>query len=86
MLSALLIFLAAVEGAAVAADKEDVKPGIPLGPRLAFSTDSVDFGRVPTGQIVAHSFDFINSGDAPLKIEDDPRAKGKLRLKVVKGC
>ena len=37
-------------------------------PKIVFNEESHDFGRVPQGPQLQYSFEFVNKGNAPLKI------------------
>ena len=39
-----------------------------IGPRITFSTENYDFGKILTGETVKHTFYVTNTGDAPLDI------------------
>jgi hypothetical protein len=51
-----------------------------VGPRLALDETSWDFGVVPLGTPVAHTFVYRNVGDAPLVCASQPS------VQVVEGC
>jgi hypothetical protein len=56
--------------ASPAADQAvEPKPEGPLG-ELSFSETSFDFGTVKEGQIIEHTFNFTNTGEAPLVIQN----------------
>jgi hypothetical protein len=38
-------------------------------PSIEFKTESYDFGTVPTGDKIEHTFDFKNSGNEDLEIK-----------------
>jgi len=38
-------------------------------PKIVFNEESHDFGRVPQGPQLQYNFEFVNKGNAPLKIE-----------------
>jgi Protein of unknown function (DUF1573) len=44
-------------------------PASGLQPKVVVEVDEFDFGRVPFGQTVRHSFRFANQGEAPLQLE-----------------
>ena len=48
-------------------------------PRIVFSEDSVDVGKVPPGASLAYTFHFENLGDGPLVIED-------VSVEALEGC
>lgn len=50
------------------------------GPRLEFAEQVADYGDVPIEETVDHSFEFTNTGDAPLLIEGNPT------VQTVAGC
>lgn len=49
------------------------------GPAYKFAHESFNFGTIQQGQVVEHSFQFVNSGDEPLVIVD---AKGSCGCTV----
>jgi hypothetical protein len=49
------------------------------GPAMAFDAKSVDFGDVPLNTPVSYAFEFANTGDATLQIED-------VQVKTLEGC
>ena len=49
------------------------------GPRASYATDAVDFGRIPLGQGVSHTFFIKNTGGASLDIKE-------VKLDLVEGC
>lgn len=53
--------------ASTAATPEE-RPEGPL-PEFSFASDVYDFGAIPEGQIVEHTFTFTNTGEAPLIIQ-----------------
>ena len=53
---------------ASAAPAPEVKPEGPL-PEFNFASETYDFGTVPEGQVVEHTFTFTNTGEAPLIIQ-----------------
>ena len=38
-------------------------------PKIVFQEDSHDFGKVPQGPQLQYNFEFVNKGNAPLKID-----------------
>ncbi len=50
------------------------------GPAIHFPTTSVDFGQVPLDTSVSYAFEFVNTGDDTLRIED------LSQMKVLEGC
>ncbi len=46
----------------------EIKPEGPL-PEFSFSSETFDFGTISEGEIVEHTFSFINTGEAPLIIQ-----------------
>ena len=38
-------------------------------PSIVFDKESYDFGTVPQGDVIEHTFDFTNAGDEELIIE-----------------
>ncbi len=50
------------------------------GPAIYFPTTSVDFGQVPLDTSVSYAFEFVNTGDDTLRIED------LSQMKVLEGC
>lgn len=53
-----------------------IDPSIPV-PVVTFDQMSFDFGNIPAAQTVVHAFLVINTGQAPLQLED---------VKAVRGC
>ena len=49
------------------------------GPAMSFDSKSVDFGNVPLDTPVSYAFEFANTGDATLQIED-------VQVKTLEGC
>jgi len=49
------------------------------GPAMSFDVKSVDFGNVPLNTPVSYAFEFANTGDATLQIED-------VQVKTLEGC
>jgi hypothetical protein len=49
------------------------------GPAMFFDATSVDFGDVPLDTPVSYAFEFANTGDATLQIED-------VQVKTLEGC
>ncbi len=48
-------------------------------PRLSFTQDSVDVGKIPPGVVLDYTFHFKNVGDAPLVIEG-------VSARALEGC
>jgi hypothetical protein len=46
----------------------EVKPEGPI-PEFNFSSETFDFGAIPEGEVVEHTFTFTNVGEAPLIIQ-----------------
>ena len=46
----------------------EVKPDGPI-PEFSFSSETFDFGAIPEGEVVEHTFTFTNVGEAPLIIQ-----------------
>lgn len=67
ILSVAIIFCLAFS--ASAQDAELVTP-TPPGPYIKFSEMSHDFGDIEQGEKVAYTFEFTNSGDAPIVISN----------------
>jgi hypothetical protein len=55
-------------------------PATVEGPRLVFTEQVADYGDVPIEETIDHSFEFTNTGDAPLVID------GKPTVQTVAGC
>lgn len=53
--------------------------GAPSGGRLEIAETEYDFGQVPVGETVTHSFRISNSGDGELRL-------GELQTKMLEGC
>lgn len=51
-----------------------------LGPRLAVSTERIDFGRQPFDKIVRAEFKITNTGDRSLSLD------ASTPIRVVEGC
>jgi hypothetical protein len=51
-----------------AAAAPEIKPDGPL-PEFNFSSETFDFGAIPEGEVVEHTFTFTNIGEAPLIIQ-----------------
>ena len=66
---------------ASADQKTDTATALPAdsGGRLQIAESSYDFGSVPVGQKVEHSFTVKNTGTGPLSV-------GKLDVKRLEGC
>lgn len=62
-----LAVLISLSFAATAQDAELVAPA-PPGPFIKFSEMSHDFGDIEQGEKVAYTFEFTNTGDAPVVI------------------
>jgi hypothetical protein len=60
--------------------KTITSPPTSEGPRLVFAEQVADYGDVPIEETVNHSFEFTNTGDAPLIIEGNPT------VQTVAGC
>lgn len=56
-----------VSNASTTAEPE-VKPEGPL-PEFSFESENFDFGAIPEGEVVEHTFTFTNVGEAPLIIQ-----------------
>ncbi len=54
------------------------------GPRIKFTEESFDFGRIPEDNIVEHTFTFTNTGDEPLQIKDSQSSCGCTTVLVSK--
>ena len=63
----------------VAEEKADGATPRGGGPAMAFDVTSVDFGDVPLNTPVSYAFEFANTGDATLQIED-------VQVKTLEGC
>lgn len=50
------------------------------GPRLVFAEQVADYGDVPIEETINHSFEFTNTGNAPLIIDGNPT------VETVAGC
>ena len=55
-------------------------------PRIQVLAKSVDYGKIPVGQIVKHRFDLKNAGGAPLKITNTLLPGGTIQTKALEGC
>ncbi len=62
----LLLLLAGL----VSARSDTAAPAKTSGPRIEFSTNAFNFGKIDVGQFVRHTFYFTNTGDQPLEIRD----------------
>ncbi len=63
----------------VAEEKNDEATPRGGGPAMSFDVKSVDFGDVPLNTPVSYAFEFANTGDATLQIED-------VQVKTLEGC
>jgi len=77
MLLLVLLATGCSEDAATTSTVADLST--PEGGRLELKETSHDFGKVPVGETVTHSFEVRNSGDGPLRL-------GELEVKRLEGC
>jgi hypothetical protein len=56
--------------AAPGLDGKQAEPATNNGPRIEFPEPSFDFGRVESGKVVNHVFEFTNAGNQLLEIQD----------------
>lgn len=56
------------------------------GPRIRFEKTTIDYGKVPVGQIVSPRFLFKNTGHAPLLITNRFGFANFIQGKVLEGC
>lgn len=49
--------------------KPETKPEGPL-PSIKFEEETYDFGKIKEGDVVKHTFSFVNTGEAPLIISE----------------
>lgn len=77
----LVLVLPLILVLAAAACEEESNPaqGSASGARIAFETESVDFGQVPLDKEVRHIFKFKNVGSDTLTLRD-------VRVRLVEGC
>jgi len=54
---------------AVNANEPEVKPEGPL-PEFKFGSETFDFGEISEGETIEHTFTFVNTGEAPLIIQN----------------
>lgn len=66
---------------ATSATQTPAQPAVPAGPTtvMAFNETTFDFGTVPEGEKVAHTYTFTNTGNEPLILSD---AKGSCGCTV----
>ncbi|OGO42336.1 MAG: hypothetical protein A2Z04_08890 [Chloroflexi bacterium RBG_16_57_9] len=84
----LAVLMAACGGASTPATSATQPAGAPpatrpqavKGPRIAFESDTYDFGDMQFNKPAEYTFKFRNAGDAPLVIQGDPP------VKAVQGC
>jgi len=67
-LAVILAFLALAVAQEASSAAAAADPPAPAGPKIAFASTVIDFGKIKSGEIAKHDFAFTNIGTATLKI------------------